>query len=366
MRPRKFLGAILSVAVLLGATAPAADSAEKGGLDETGPYDVVPNWFKPGIVWDQPVGSVVVDTPNRIIIGNADERTTRPNAWVIGPGGQYMPERSKMASKPDAEKSHLHMIMVLNQDGKAIEDWKQWDELIATPHSLHISPYDKDRHVWLVDREGQQILKFTNDGKKLALRIGEKGVPGNDKTHFNRPSALTFMPDGSFYVADGYTNTRIVKFDANGKYQFEWGKKGTGPGEFNLVHYVAVDAQKRVYVADRSNNRIQIFDENGKYLDQWPNIRGPVRLLISQDQSLWLTSQTNRVAKFDLNGVLQTTWGVRGDWPGAMDNPHALAVDANGAIYIPDMWNNRIQKFVPRKDADKSRLIQPEFVLKTP
>ncbi len=365
MNHRTIALAFTFAAVCAGAA--FAQQTRKGGLDENGPYDVQLNWFKPGMEWDQPVAAVAVETPDRIFIGNADQHVTRPNSLVIGADGVTQKERSKTSAKPEAEKTHLHQIMVLNGDGKVIADWAQWNDLIVTAHSLHISPYDPQRHLWVVDRDGQQILKFTNDGKKLVLKLGEKNVAGTDQGHFNRPASLVFLPDGSFYVADGYVNARVVKFDKNGKFLLEWGTKGSGPGQFNLVHSVAVDAQKRVYVADRSNNRIQVFDENGKFLDQWPDIRMPSRVVVTEDQSVWVSSAAySRIARFDTNGKLLTYWGTFGDAPGSADNLHAFAVDDAGNYYVADTWNNRVQKFSPRADADKSRLMAREFRFKTP
>ena len=56
--------------------------------------------------------------------------------------------------------------------------------------------------------------------------IGTPRVPGNDETHFARPTDIAFLPDGTFFVSDGYTNTRVVKFDRNGKYVTSWGMRG--------------------------------------------------------------------------------------------------------------------------------------------
>ena len=349
----------------------AQKAVERGGMDETGPYQVVENWFKPGVDhWNQVVTSVAVDTPNRIIIASADEHLARPNSLILGADGVPLNlnvrSDAKETPKPESEKTHLHQILVLNADGKVVEDWSQWNDLITVPHSVAISPYDKDRHVWIIDREGQQILKFSNDGKKLVLKIGEKGVAGTDHGHFNLPAGIAFLPDGSFYIADGYKNTRVIKFDANGKFQLEWGTKGTEPGQFNLVHAVAIDHLKRVFVADRSNNRIQIFDAQGKFLDQWTNVRQPAYILISADnKSVWVASNgEDRIAKYDMNGVLQTVWGVHGRYPGWIDDFHHFAVDAAGNLYVADAFNNRVQKFVPRADADKARLVDQPFVFK--
>ncbi len=360
----------LALAVALACTTSfpcLADQLRKGGLDENGPYALVQNWFKPGIEWDQPAAAIAFDSLNRIFIGSADQHGTRPNSLMLSADGVILRERSQTSSKPEAEKTDLHQILILNGDGKVIEDWKQWNDLIVTPHALHINTYDSSRPLWVVDRDGQQILKFSNDGAKLLLTLGEKGVAGTDKNHFGRPASLYFMPDGSFYVADGYGNSRVVKFDRDGKYIFEWGTKGSGPGEFNVVHSIAVDAQKRVYVADRDNNRIQIFDEKGKFLEQWTNIQAPSRVMVAQDQSVWVSSAAfGRVAKFDANGTLLTYWGTFGEAPGSTSNLHTFDVDTSGNYYVADPPNNRIQKYVPSANADKSRLIGNEFKFQKP
>ena len=91
-------------------------------------------------------------------------------------------------------------------------------------------------------------------------------------------------------------NTRVVKFDKDGKFLKAWGTKGSGPGQFNLVHSIDIDKNRRLYVADRDNSRIQIFDRNGNFLDQWPNILQPYHIMISADQYAWVVDgTTNRI-----------------------------------------------------------------------
>ncbi len=377
--PRRLSIASLALLGMVGAglsacsqdQAPESSSAgpvNKGGLDQTGPYEVVEGWFKPGIDgWDQPVIAVTVDNANRIFIGNANQMATQPNSPMLSADGVVLEERSTTATKPPSEKTDLHHIMVLNGNGEVIENWNQWDDLIVLPHNIEINPYDPDRHLWVVDRDGHQILKFTNDGEELVMTLGEKGVAGDDENHFNRPAALAFLPDGTFYVADGYVNSRIAKFDRDGNYLLEWGTKGSGPGQFDLVHSVFVDSQNRVYTSDRNNRRIQVFNENGEFLDEWTNVGSPTRVVITEDGALWMAeAMYNRFAKFNLNGELQTYWGVTGDAPGALDNPHSFDVDENGHMYLADAWNNRIQKFVPADDTDPTRIIAQEFRFDSP
>ena len=226
------------------------------------------------------------------------------------------------------------------------------------------NPYDPERHVWLVDRDGDQVLEFTHDGKKLVLRLGEKGVPGTDHKHFDWPASLLFMPDGSFFVADGYHNSRVIKFDKDGHYLLEFGSKGDGPGQFNLIHDIAIDAQHRLYVADRGNNRVQVFTEDGKFLEQWRDIVNPSHFWMTRDGHVWLVSGVgNRLAEFDLHGRLITTWGMYGRQPGWFDDPHTIDVDPSGNLYVAEVWNNRVEKYVPRPGASASRLIGKKFIL---
>jgi DNA-binding beta-propeller fold protein YncE len=119
------------------------------------------------------------------------------------------------------------------------------------------------------------------------------------------------LPDGTFFVSDGYGNTRVAKFDKNGKFLMMWGTRGTGNGQLQTPHSIAIDKSRRVYVADRANNRIQVFDENGKYLDQFPNIQQPYHIRISDDQALWVFSgPLDKFLKYDLNGHLVYAWGT--------------------------------------------------------
>src|SRR5260221_7431645 len=193
---------------------------QKGGIDETGPYDVVVNWFKPlheGKI--QCVSGVAAESPNRIYL------TTEVEVPSTLPGGGCTQERAK----PNA---HSHFILVVDGTGQVIEDWSQWNNLFGFPHAVRINPYDPEKHVWVVNRDAHQIHEFTRDGKQLARTLGEFNVPGTDARHFGLPADIAFLPDGTFFVADGYFNSRIVKFDKNGRYVMAWGTNGAGPGQF--------------------------------------------------------------------------------------------------------------------------------------
>src|SRR5690606_40201954 len=111
--------------------------------------------------------------------------------------------------------------------GALLDSWGAGAFLL--PHGLTI---DSQGNVWLTDAGLHQVFKYSAEGKKL-LTLGEAGVSGSDAGHFNLPTDVAVRPDGSFYVSDGYGNTRVVKFSAEGVYEFEWGSKGDQPGQFD-------------------------------------------------------------------------------------------------------------------------------------
>ena len=368
----RHLGWMLTAAVALTfATASIAQHQEKsglqekGGLDLTGPYDWVPGWLKTveeGRII-HPV-TVFAESEDRVFIGlNGTSPAPTPDEHRLNWG--------YTASTPGSRVDH--QVFVVDRNGKIIEEWSQWSQLFGALHKITMNPYDPEKHIWIIDRASQQVMKFTHDGKKLVSTLGEKGVSGEDDKHFNRPADICWLPDGTFFVADGFENNRVVKFDKDGKYLMAWGTKGTGPGQFNVVDAVTVDAKRRVYVTDRFNGRIQIFDENGKFLDQWPGFLQPMKVMITPDQHAWvLDGPAHRFAKFDLNGKLLDYWGVDADpdrfgangarffrayIPGGLAWPHDFSVDPQGNLYVNDGRSWTIDKFVPKKNADKNRLM---------
>jgi DNA-binding beta-propeller fold protein YncE len=361
--------------VWLAAAVSLSAQTQKGGEDITGPYDVVDGWMKP---FAQPgyiqgsQGGVFAESPNRIFVLNRGELKLPdklPEFGFNGAWGTVMNTRaSAVSGTVSLEEATLapppelrNCILILDADGRLLESWTQWDRLFQGgrgPHHIKISPYDPERHVWVVDDNRQQVFKFTNDGRQLVLTLGEAGVAGNDETHFGRPTDIAFLPDGTFFVTDGYVNARVVKFDKTGKFLMSWGTPGSGPGQFNLPHAIDIDRNRRLYVADRQNSRVQVFDENGRFLEQWPNIRRPIHLMISADQRVWVADlDANKLLQYDTNGRLLSSWGTWGTFPGAFWGIHQFSVDSNGNLYVAETYGGRTQKFTPKRGAPRSQLI---------
>ena len=291
-----------------------------------------------------------------------------------------------------------HIITVFDGQGNVKEAWTQWDSLFKPDdpnklsqgrvHKILINPYDPEKRVWAIDDGHEVIRVFSNDGKKLLQTIGtlntttprnakmtgNTGKPsyiqktGDPSETFGRQTDIAWLPDGTFFVTDGYEETRVVKFDKNGKFLMAWGERGEQgghemrPNYFNTVHGIAIDAQRRLYINDRSNRRIQIFDENGKFLNQWYLGDGPAatyHILMAADQHLWASDGHGnfKFYKFDLEGRLLYSWGTMTPAPGGLWGTHQFSVDQNNDLFTAEVWGGRPQKFVPRKGADPALLV---------
>ena len=346
--------------------ASALDVIVKGGDDRTGEYEAVEGWWKPAPDhddtwgWGQ-VSGVAVDSPDRILVVIWGDRDAQNR------------------ERPDGS----NYLVAVDRDGNITENWNQWDETFNKPHQVYISPYDPERHVWVVERGGgrgvhMQVLKFTNDGSELVMRLVDpdhpttraeaRANPNPGPFTYGDPAVLAFFPDGSFLLGDGYWNSRIVKYNAAGEYVMEWGELGDGPGQFDLVHGLAIDRDRRVYVGDRSNNRIQVFTEDGEFIEEWPDISDPVGVFADESDAVWVISaKLNRILKYSRDGELQYHWGVyggtRGGFPGGLSRPHQLDVDQEGNVYIASWDGGWMTKFMPKAGADPAKLIGRGLVL---
>jgi len=229
-------------------------------------------------------------------------------------------------------------------------------------------PNDPEHRLWVVGETKSVIYVFSNDGKQLLKTLGVEGVDAADETHFGKPQDLAFLPDGSVLVADGLVNSRVVKLDKNGKFVTAWGSRGSGDGQFNAVHGIDVDRNGHIYVVDRLNKRVQVFDANGKHLANWPNIRFPNHVQVTEpvagdtstsgEQVVWVAdNQTTDVMKFDTKGNQLYSWHASGPVPGGFGELHQFSLDSKGNVYAGDNVLGRPQKMTPKAGADPKHLI---------
>ncbi|WP_395749527.1 peptidyl-alpha-hydroxyglycine alpha-amidating lyase family protein [Prosthecobacter sp.] len=238
--------------------------------------------------------------------------------------------------------------------GRLLSTWGS--NRFIMPHGLTV---DHAGNLWLTDVGLHQVFKCTPTGEVL-LTLGEAGVPGNDAAHFNLPTDVAVLPDGSFYVSDGYQNTRVLKFAHDGSFEFEWGTKGNGPGEFNLPHGIAVDTKGHVIVCDRENERLQVFDAKGVFQQEWkgPQIGKPYGIATAPDGHLFVIDGGSpslkrelrgKAVELDSIGQVLDTFGGYGKEAGQFQLGHDIAVGPDGAVYVAEGTGARVQKFVRKK-----------------
>jgi DNA-binding beta-propeller fold protein YncE len=312
----------------------------------------------PGVVCSQPAGNyrLVEDWP-------APARTAAgtPSAWnLIQAPGVAVDSRAHVL----VLHRGAHPILEFDSAGKFLRSWG--DGMFSEGKVMAVAPGDRapgasgysavygpagctscgahsirvddGGNIWVVDAPGHVIYKM-NPQAKILLQLGHKGVPGMSRENFNLPTDVAFAPNGDIYVSDGYGNPRVVKYSSSGRYLLEWGRRGSGPGEFQLPHNVAVDAKGKVYVTDRDNRRVEVFDANGEFLTQWPDIGGVSALRITKDQRIW----TGGILR-DLEGKVVATLPEEA---GGAGGAHGIAVTDSGDVYVGRL-SGVVQKFVKK------------------
>lgn len=363
-----------AIGLSLGASrSPAQDLEPVGAM----PYDIPVNWIepfaRPGYSWGGNSG-IHVESKDRIIILQRGE-TELPDP--VPPEYTNFPGSMGWNVIQGQGRTWQNVMYVINSEGEVLEVWDHWDYLFAGtdgpgPHRLRVSPYDPERRIWVVDETNHVIYVFSQDGQELLMTLGEKGVAGDDETHFGLPQDVAFLPDGTVLVADGLQNARVVILGPDGEYLSEFGSRGSEPGQFASVHGIAMGPDQEVYVVDRNNMNIQVFRQTNRGSDDphpvyefkmrvtGPNF--PLDIIVSEDY-FWVTDiRPPKIMQFDLQGNHIYTWLLPGEGPTAWLEMHSFSVDADGNVYGTDNQYARPQKLVPKADADPRLLIQPQYV----
>ncbi len=228
-------------------------------------------------------------------------------------------------------------------DGKFVKSWG--GEGLFNLAGAHAIRVDRDGFLWATDTLYNVIYKMTMDGE-VVLQVGKKGVTGGNDSRdaFDRPADVVVAPNGDFFVADGYGNSRVVKFAKDGRFiTIIGGVKGTEPGEFDLVHSIVMDSKGRLLVGDRTNARVQVFDQDGNFIEQWTGLGQPYGLSITSDDTLYVGDAAGGTITIARNGK---PIDVIRD----LGRPHWVTLDPKGAIYMADV-RGFVKKIVPATSA---------------
>jgi DNA-binding beta-propeller fold protein YncE len=336
-------GAVLvSLFLFGGAGLAAAGNAPNSQPD---PYRTIRDFFK------LPAGRAMGST-NSVAVDH------QGHIWVVDRCGAN-----------DCAGSKLDPVMEFDAHGNFIKSFGAGKFLF--PHGMTI---DKDDHVWVADGHvghaiGDDVLEFDQSGKVLRI-LGKPGIASAGHDTFHEPNAVLIAPDGDIFVSDGHDfgaghNARVVKLDPNGKFILQWGSHGSGPGQFEMPHALAMDSEGRLFVADRGNNRVQIFDQNGKFIASWSQFSRPSGIFIDAHDVLYVTDSESTDKKgYGYNPQFQRGMRVGNAKTGEVvyfipdpDMGHAdpdtsaaegVWVDPNGVIYGAEVGPKAVIRYVKK------------------
>jgi len=177
-------------------------------------------------------------------------------------------------------------VLKLDPSGALLATWGSG--MFSFPHGFAV---DHEGNVWATDQRTHQVLKWSPDGR-LLMTLGERGESGDPPSRLSEPTDVAVASNGDVFVTEGHSFAagvnRVSKFRADGTFVASWGSTGSGPGEFNVPHTIALDSRGRVFVGDRANNRIQIFDQDGNFLDVWYQFGRPSGIFITPDDRIYV------------------------------------------------------------------------------
>jgi hypothetical protein len=286
-------------------------------------------------------------------------------------------------------------LLQFDRSGKYVREIGQSLYGFLEPQQVRVDPQD---NVWVVDQMSTQVIKFDPNGRvqmvlsrkpeamvvpaprltplpmniptiqpeNPAPAVGRGGPPagpaplpgaGVEGESFSRPTDVAWDAQGNIYVADGYGNARVAKYDRNGKWIKNWGSRGSDQGQFNIVHGIAIDAQGNVYVGDEGNKRVQVFDTEGTFKTQFTNVGAPTALCLTRGpQPVLYVAHTGdpdgmedaAIYKVDLKGNVLGTFGSAGKLPKEFSLVNSIDCRNENELLVGELANWRVQKITLR------------------
>ena len=347
MKSRRRRLAVAAVLALAASVTTMAGGQQNAAAQQNMELPKLPNPYRTAIDFvTMPAGRKMGST-------NAINVDAKGNIWVF--------ERCGANS---CAESDVDPILEFDPAGKLVRSFGKG--MFVFPHAIE---FDRDGNLWIVDAgvvdnvKGSQIFKFSPDGRVL-LALGKPGVRGTTPDLFNEPSHIAIAPNGDLYVADGHinpqSNRRIVHLTKDGTFIEAWGRPGTGPGEFDNPHSIALDSTGRIFVGDRTNNRIQILSPRGQFIAEWRQFGRPSGVRIHNDILYVADSESrNAPGQYGHNpgyhrgiyigrvkdGVV--TAFIPDPAPkNAASFPEGITVDKSGVIWGASIGDRNVLKFV--------------------
>lgn len=265
----------------------------------------------------------------RLTVVLGDRRYAIHRNWARLPAGESFGFISDvMVDEEDrvhvAHRGTRHPILVFERDGRLSDRWGEGQ--IAEPHYV---TRVGGGSILVADRDAHQILRFDRD-RQLTQALGRRHWPSLDAP-FNHPTSAALAPDGELYVADGYGNSSVHRFMADGTLVHTWGQRGDAPGAFTTPHAIWVDRFDKVLVTDRENNRVQVFDRGGTWLADWRDFYHPMKVWVDDRDLVFVTDQIPRISLLTPDGQLI------GRCRGAVNGAHGICGDSHGNLFLAEL-----------------------------
>lgn len=230
---------------------------------------------------------------------------------------------------------------------------RSFGDRMVRAHGLRI---DHEGNLWATDVGAHTVMKFSPAGDRL-LTLGVAGQAGvwdeaAGERRLNQPNDIAIAANGDLFVAQGHTpgltrgDARVLKFDRTGRFLTSWGGKGTGPGQFDVAHGIAIDADGLLWVMDRENQRIQVFDAEGTFVREMTYAGLPCSVDIGREYVYMVNGFAGQVLRLDLTGKVLAAMGRPGTAPGEFGEAHFVAVSPTDEIYVADSVNGALVKLV--------------------
>jgi sugar lactone lactonase YvrE len=230
----------------------------------------------------------------------------------------------------------------------------------AFAHAVRVDPED---NIWAVDEGSNMVIKFNPEGH-VVMVLGRRPEPAEpaptapEPYRFDRPTDVGWDAAGNIFVTDGYGNSRVVKYDKNGRFLKSAGSKGSAPGQLNLPHTMAMDAKGNVYVGDRSNSRIEVFDNDLNFKAIYDQVGAPWAMCITPGPHQYLYSSnsnpdnnnsliqavTGEIYKMELDGTILGKFGHPGKKLGEFGTVHEIDCRNENELLVSEITAWRVQK----------------------
>jgi len=346
MQRRTLIGVVISLAVVSAAPAFAQSKAKAQNVPEIA-YEPVPKFFKfpPNIYFGEGIG-VATNSKGHVFVYTRSGETR---------------------------------LFEFDQNGNYVKEWGQGLYGFAFAHAVRVDPQD---NVWAVDEGTNMVIKFNPQGRvvlvlgrrqetvdQLADMPGQGAYTGANKPYsFNRPTDVAWDKDGNIFVSDGYGDSRVVKYDRNGRFIKSAGTRGNQPGQLNLPHTLAADAQGNVYIGDRSNARVQVWDNNLNFKAIYDTVGSPWAICVSPGTHQYLfvsnsipdngdsrlAAQTGEIYKMELDGTIVGRFGKAGKALKEFSTVHEIDCRNPNELFVSEITDWRVQKIILRQQVPTS------------